>query len=242
MFLRLSLFASLVLSLVIPSYSSASSTLEELKLARVSMFRAAISVISHRGERIDQELRNEANSQINSLKESLTRSINSDGLAQSLDSYATFLEDNLSYDPLEEDYPWEFNLNLSTLLRNLDNNIIKLEKTALRNEGANHQLMENAVRLEYMAVRYLARSYTGELHTEAEGGYFEQDLGVLAKELTLALENHLDDSPQAIKAKRAWKFIEPRYSKYDLELAPFIVHRKSWQISNLMVEQSKAAE
>ena len=236
--MRVSLFCSLILSVCLSSTAFANTSLESLKQARLAMYRSAVAMISHRGERIDETLEQEAKEHLSDLQRNLAEA-QSESVHQALKHYSSLVNQGLSYDIHAEDYDWDFNLSFSDGLRELDTQIRRAEKKAENTKSAESlQLMEQAVRLEYMSVRYVARAYVGELHTLSDEGYFDQDLTTLAQDVNKVLS--LDaDSPSIKEASRYWQFIRSRYEDYSTELTPYIVARNSRKISSLMIRAAQ---
>ena len=238
MVIRLSLYCSLILSLLLSGSAMADNSLESLKLARLFMFRSAVDLISHRGEHLDQELELQTRKNLEQLKSALS-SGQSDALTTALNHYADLVDEGLNYDQQAEDYGWDFNLKFTNSLRDLDKRISQQESKFQAQGEAQELLMEQAIRLEYMSVRYVARAYIGELHTEATNHYFDQGIDALAKDVGHTLKSFDTPSPSIKKSLHYWKFIQSRYQDYSLDLAPYIVARNSRKISQMMFDQAQ---
>ncbi|CAM3756961.1 hypothetical protein [Parendozoicomonas haliclonae] len=244
MFVRLSLLYALILSVILPVTAHASTSQEELKYARLIMFRASADLISHRGDRIDAALQETIKNHHIRLKGLLSTALSSDDsekLSTALDSYLTIAEDALAYDPREIDYYWEFNLNFSNAMYELDKQIILQEAKATPSNPDTEDLLEHAVRLEFLATRYASRAYMSPLHTRSKEGYFGMDLQILAENTEEIFNSSAFNENN--KAYRFWQFIKSRYLDYELQLAPMIVVRNSRKITDwIFADEGISAE
>ena len=160
----------------------------------------------------------------------------SDKAASAWLSFHDKVQQEVSDSDFEEDLGWSFSVRLNQLMRDANQDLESLLPPSQHlSLEESTDLADTTVILQYMIVRYSARSYITSLRVDNSRGVLEEDLNVLAQAVT----NNLNASSEMIadqdkaslkKAAKLWRFIEPRLSNFGGDLAPFIVNRMGGQI------------
>ncbi|MCJ8168954.1 hypothetical protein [Atopomonas sediminilitoris] len=212
--------------------------------AQVVALSAATQVFVHRGEGREQAKVAQADTDLQQLRSNLQGlpAAHAAPAQQALSAYEQQVRDALAYDPSSPDLPWDFNLNFSNALAALlqglqQSGAVVQQNPALSPEQA--LLWDLPTRFQYLAARYTARAYVGDLEplSEDTASFLAQDLDQQTKALDqdlTALANALAARPEATQRVRdmqmRWRFIHGRLLNYDEDMAPLMVERSCAEI------------
>lgn len=253
-------FVNSLLCLVVLCFSSvlqaaANESLAHVQQAQVQVFRAATDLFIHRGEGRHAELVAKVESDLSALQASI-RSLQTLPLSESarlamaqlqtpLATFDALVKQTLAYNPAEPDLPWAFNFEFSKAQRELVVALEALEQQLLKElpqplSAAALRLQHLPAKVQYLAARYTARAYVGDIETlpEQQQHYLNQDIDVLAGQVNdelLSLLAELSDSEAQQRLQRAlarWKFIYPRLQDYSENLVPLVVERHAAELAS----------
>jgi hypothetical protein len=219
------------------------ASLQQVQNAQVLLLRASTDLFIHRGEgrhaeqaalteasldRLRENLKNlEAWPLPPAARELLAR------LQPRLTAFEIKVRETLLYAPSEPDLPWEFNFEYSKLQRELLEDLTTLGQLLLQAQvqplsDGEFQLLDLPAKVQYLAMRYTARAYVGDIETLADQQrhYFNQDIDVLAKRVQAeldALAGHPGDAEQQRRLHQVqlrWKFIYGRLLDYNEDMTP----------------------
>lgn len=253
-------YVNRLLCLVVLCFSSvlqaaADEGLAQVQQAQVQVFRAATDLFIHRGEGRHAELAAKVERDLGVLQDSITALqalplTDSSRLAMAqlqapLVTFTALVLQTLAYNPSEPDLPWEFNFQFSKAQRELVVALEALEQQLLKERSqplsaAALRLQRLPAKVQYLAARYTARAYVGDIETlpEQQQHYLNQDIDVLAGQvndelLSLAAELPEGDAQQRLqRALPRWKFIYPRLQDYSDNLVPMVVERHAAELAS----------
>lgn len=232
--------------------------LAQVQQAQVQVFRASTDLFIHRGEGGHAELAAKVQADLGKLRESLA-TLQAQPLTDSarlamqqlqapLTAFTTLVEQTLAYKPGEPDLPWEFNFQYSKAQRELVAALEVLEQQLLKGlaqplTAVEQRLQSLPAKVQYLAARYTARAYVGDIETlpEQQQHYLNEDIDVLAKQVDgelLSLASELTDAQAQQRLQRAlprWKFIYPRLLDYSKDLVPLIVERHAAELAGQLL-------
>ncbi|WP_347506010.1 hypothetical protein [Pseudomonas anguilliseptica] len=248
--LALVLFSAIV-------HSAPDMALTQVQLAQVQVFRASTDLFIHRGEGGHAELAAKVQADLSKLRESLTTlqaqpltdsaRLAMEQLQSPLAAFTALVEQTLAYNPSEPDLPWEFNLQYSKAQRELVAALEALEQQLLKGlaqplSAADLRLQSLPAKVQYLAARYAARAYVGDIETlpEQQQHYLNQDIDVLAKQVdtelaTLATELTGEQQQRLQRAQTRWKFIYSRLVGYNDNLVPLVVERHAAEMADQLL-------
>ncbi len=219
-----------------PLLAALSPQQQQTQDAQVAALQAATQLFMHRGEGRQPAQAELAEAALGSLQQ------HSQGLAvgdlqASVPAYRQQVQQALAYDLSSPDLPWDFNLNfsnaLSSVLQGLQQNAIaaKAQPTLSAEQAL---LWDLPARFQYLATRYTARAYVGDLEplSEDANSFLAQDLDQQTaaldndlKALAAALEGRADVASRLRDVQIRWRFIHGRLLNYNDDMAPLIVER-----------------
>ncbi|NMY53151.1 hypothetical protein [Pseudomonas sp. WS 5011] len=248
--LALVLFSAIV-------HSAPDVALTQVQLAQVQVFRASTDLFIHRGEGGHAELAAKVQADLSKLRESLATAqtqpltdsarLAMEQLQPPLASFTALVEQTLAYNPSEPDLPWEFNFQYSKAQRELVAALEALEQQLLKGlaqplTSADLRLQSLPAKVQYLAARYTARAYVGDIETlpEQQQHYLNQDIDVLAKQVdaelaTLATELTGEQQQRLQRAQTRWKFIYSRLVGYNDNLVPLVVERHAAEMADQLL-------
>jgi hypothetical protein len=108
--------------------------------------------------------------------------------------------------------------------------------------AADLRLQSLPAKVQYLAARYTARAYVGDIETlpEQQQHYLNQDIDVLAKQVdaelaTLATELTGEQQQRLQRALTRWKFIYSRLVGYNDNLVPLVVERHAAEMADQLL-------
>ncbi|WAC43326.1 hypothetical protein OU997_13670 [Pseudomonas sp. SL4(2022)] len=228
--------------------------LVQVQQAQVQVFRTSTDLFIHRGEGGHAELAAKVQADLGKLRESLatlqaqaqsdSARLAMEQLQAPLAAFTALVEQTLAYKPGEPDLPWEFNFQYSKAQRELIAALESIEQQLLKGlaqplSAADQRLQSLPAKVQYLAARYTARAYVGDIETlpEQQQHYLNQDIDVLAKQVEaelLSLNGELADEPARQRLQRAstrWKFIYPRLLDYSENLVPLVIERHAAELA-----------
>ena len=248
--LALVLFSAIV-------HSAPDVALTQVQLAQVQVFRASTDLFIHRGEGGHAELAAKVQADLSKLRESLatvqaqpltdSARLAMEQLQPPLAAFVALVEQTLAYNPGEPDLPWEFNFQYSKAQRELVAALEALEQQLLKGlaqplTSADLRLQSLPAKVQYLAARYTARAYVGDIETlpEQQQHYLNQDIDVLAKQVdaelaTLATELTGEQQQRLQRALTRWKFIYSRLMGYNDNLVPLVVERHAAEMADQLL-------
>ncbi|MBU1285123.1 MAG: hypothetical protein KJ989_21145 [Gammaproteobacteria bacterium] len=231
--------------------------LNQVQLAQVQVFRASTDLFIHRGEGGHTELATKVQNDLSKLRESLatlqaqpmtdSARLAIEQLQPPLAAFIAMVEQTLAYNPSEPDLPWEFNFQYSKAQRELVAALEALEQQLLKGlaqplPAADLRLQSLPAKVQYLAARYTARAYVGDIETlpEQQQDYLNQDIDVLAKQVdaelaSLATELIGEQQQRLQRAQTRWKFIYPRLVGYSDNLVPLVVERHAAEMADQLL-------
>jgi hypothetical protein len=247
--LSLALFCSSPLLQAAPD-----AKLNQVQRAQVLVFRASTDLFIHRGEGGHVELADKVQLDLAQLTKSLatlqaqqlsdSERLAMEQLQSPLAAFVGLVEQTLAYKPGEQDLPWEFNFQYSKAQRELVAALEALEQQLLKAQAqplsaSEQRLQSLPAKVQYLAARYTARAYVGDIETlpEQQQHYLNQDIDVLAKQVDgelISLAGELTDGQAKQRLQRAlprWKFIYPRLLDYSENLVPLVVERHAAELA-----------
>jgi len=231
--------------------------LSQIQRAQVLVFRISTDLFIHRGEgghaelaakvQRDEELlgKSLATLQAQPLTEPARLAL--EQLQPPLATFTTLVEQTLAYKPGEPDLPWEFNFQYSKAQRELVAALEALEQQLLKGlaqplPAADLRLQSLPAKVQYLAARYTARAYVGDIETlpEQQQHYLNQDIDVLAKQVdaefgSLATELTEAQQQRLQRALTRWKFIYSRLIGYSDNLVPLVVERHAAELADQLL-------
>lgn len=162
---------------------------------QVQACRAVGSLLLYRGEGFQASYAERVDSDLAALAAAVQSSPQvSDQLRASQQNLVTQIKRGVSFGPNEEDVPWGYQKELSKALRDFLINAYDLGTAAPKDELP--------VKVEYLSVQYLFRSYVGslELAREHADQYIGQDERLLVPEIDQDM-NTLAEQDAAVKKK-----------------------------------------
>jgi hypothetical protein len=249
---------SLALALFsLTSHAAPDVALTQLQSAQVLVFRTSTDLFIHRGEGGHAELAAKVQADLGKLRANLT-TLQAQPLTESarlamaqlppsLAAFAALVEQALAYNPGEPDLPWEFNFQYSKAQRELVAAFEALEQQLLKGlaqplPAADLRLQSLPAKVQYLAARYTARAYVGDIETlpEQQQHYLNQDIDVLAKQVDAelaSLATEVTDAQQQRlqRALTRWKFIYPRLVGYNDNLVPLVVERHAAELADQLL-------
>ncbi|VXC36691.1 conserved exported hypothetical protein [Pseudomonas sp. 8BK] len=239
------------------AHSAPDVALTQVQLAQVQVFRASTDLFIHRGEGGHAELAAKVQADLSKLRESLatlqaqpltdSARLAMEQLQSPLATFTALVEQTLAYNPSEPDLPWEFNFQYSKAQRELVAALEALEQQLLKGQAqplsaADLRLQSLPAKVQYLAARYTARAYVGDIETlpEQQQHYLNQDIDVLAKQVdaelaTLATELTGEQQQRLQRAQTRWKFIYSRLVGYNDNLVPLVVERHAAEMADQLL-------
>ncbi|MCZ4321564.1 hypothetical protein [Pseudomonas anguilliseptica] len=239
------------------AHSAPDVALTQVQLAQVQVFRASTDLFIHRGEGGHAELAAKVQADLSKLRESLatlqaqpltdSARLAMEQLQSPLATFTALVEQTLAYNPSEPDLPWEFNFQYSKAQRELVAALEALEQQLLKGQAqplsaADLRLQSLPAKVQYLAARYTARAYVGDIETlpEQQQHYLNQDIDVLAKQVdaelaTLATELTGVQQQRLQRAQTRWKFIYSRLVGYNDNLVPLVVERHAAEMADQLL-------
>lgn len=229
--------------------------LAQVQQAQVQVFRSSADLFIHRGEGGHAELAAKVQADLGKLRENVS-ALQAQALTDSarlameqlqppLAAFTGLVEQTLAYKPGEPDLQWEFNFQYSKAQRELVMALEALQQQLLKAQAqplsaAELRLQSLPAKVQYLAARYTARAYVGDIETlpEQQQHYLNQDIDVLAKQVDAelaSLAGELTDAQAQQRLQRAlprWKFIYPRLLDYSDNLVPLIVERHAAELAD----------
>jgi hypothetical protein len=255
-------YMSYLLSLVLVLFGSIAQAspdvaLTQVQLAQVQVFRASTDLFIHRGEGGHAELAAKVQADLSGLRESLatlqaqpltdSARLAMEQLQSPLAAFIALVEQTLAHNPNEPDLPWEFNFQYSKAQRELVAALEAFEQQLLKGlaqplSAADLRLQTLPAKVQYLAARYTARAYVGDIETlpEQQQHYLNQDIDVLAKQVdaelaNLATELTAEQQQHLQRALTRWKFIYPRLVGYSDNLVPLVVERHAAELADQLL-------
>ncbi|WP_137886026.1 hypothetical protein [Pseudomonas sp. 2FE] len=166
--------------------------------------RATSSLLLYRGEGFQASYAQRVDNDLAALAAALQSSQPvSEELRKTHQELVTQIRRGVSFGPNEEDVPWSYQKELSKALRDF-----LLTTHGLASNSAQDEL---PVKVEYLSVQYLFRSYIGsfELARENSEQYLGQDERVLVPDIDTRLVALNDqDNPAIGKIKTRWSYLK----------------------------------
>lgn len=191
----------LLASLSLPTAADAQTPQEQMQ---VLACRATSSLLLYRGEGFQASYARRVDSDLAELAATLQSSPQvNDQLRKTHQELVTQIRRGVSFGPNEDDVPWAYQKELSKALRDF--------LQAAHGMPGNTAKDELPVKVEYLSVQYLFRSYIGsfELAREHSEQYLGQDERVLIPEIdTQVAELHGTDNPALGKIKTRWSYLK----------------------------------
>lgn len=255
-------YTNCLLSLALVLFSAIAQSapdvaLTQVQLAQVQVFRASTDLFIHRGEGGHTELAAKVQADLSKLRESLatlqaqpltdSARLAMEQLQSPLAAFTALVEQTLAYNPSEPDLPWEFNFQYSKAQRELVAALEVLEQQLLKGQAqplsaADMRLQNLPAKVQYLAARYTARAYVGDIETlpEQQQHYLNQDIDVLAKQVdgelaSLATELTGEQQQRLQRALTRWKFIYSRLVGYNDNLVPLVVERHAAEMADQLL-------
>ncbi|MDP2746291.1 hypothetical protein [Pseudomonas sp.] len=255
-------YTNCLLSLALVLFSAIAQSAPDVALtqvqhAQVQVFRASTDLFIHRGEGGHAELAAKVQADLGKLRESMatlqaqpltdSARLAMEQLQPSLAVFTALVEQTLAYNPSEPDLPWEFNFQYSKALRELVAALEALEQQLLKGlaqplSAADMRLQSLPAKVQYLAARYTARAYVGDIETlpEQQQHYLNQDIDVLAKQVdaelaSLATELTGEQQQRLQRAQTRWKFIYSRLVGYNDNLVPLVVERHAAEMADQLL-------
>jgi len=255
-------YTNCLLSLALVLFSAIAQSapdvaLTQVQLAQVQVFRASTDLFIHRGEGGHTELAAKVQADLSKLRESLatlqaqpltdSARLAMEQLQSPLAAFTALVEQTLAYNPSEPDLPWEFNFQYSKAQRELVAALEALEQQLLKGQAqplsaADMRLQNLPAKVQYLAARYTARAYVGDIETlpEQQQHYLNQDIDVLAKQVdaelaSLATELTGEQQQRLQRALTRWKFIYSRLVGYNDNLVPLVVERHAAEMADQLL-------
>ncbi len=219
-----------------PLLAALSPQQQQTQDAQVAALQAATQLFMHRGEGRQPEQAELVEVALNDLQQQ-SQGLTVGDLSTSVPAYQQQVQQALAYDLSSPDLPWDFNLNfsnaLSRVMQDLQQNAIAAKvQPALSAEQA--LLWDLPARFQYLATRYTARAYTGDLEplSEDASSFLAQDLDQQTaaldkdlKALAAGLAGRSDVANRLRDVQVRWRFIHGRLLNYNDDMAPLIVER-----------------
>lgn len=255
-------YTNCLLSLALVLFSAIAQSAPDVALtqvqhAQVQVFRASTDLFIHRGEGGHAELAAKVQADLGKLRESMatlqaqpltdSARLAMAQLQPSLAVFTALVEQTLAYNPSEPDLPWEFNFQYSKAQRELVAALEALEQQLLKGlaqplSAADMRLQSLPAKVQYLAARYTARAYVGDIETlpEQQQHYLNQDIDVLAKQVdaelaSLATELTGEQQQRLQRAQTRWKFIYSRLVGYNDNLVPLVVERHAAEMADQLL-------
>ncbi|PKM23818.1 MAG: hypothetical protein CVV09_18730 [Gammaproteobacteria bacterium HGW-Gammaproteobacteria-13] len=255
-------YTNCLLSLTLVLFSAIAQSAPDVALtqvqhAQVQVFRASTDLFIHRGEGGHAELAAKVQADLGKLRESMatlqaqpltdSARLAMEQLQPPLEVFTALVEQTLAYNPNEPDLPWEFNFQYSKAQRELVAALEALEQQLLKGlaqplSAADMRLQSLPAKVQYLAARYTARAYVGDIETlpEQQQHYLNQDIDVLAKQVdaelaSLATELTGEQQQRLQRAQTRWKFIYSRLVGYNDNLVPLVVERHAAEMADQLL-------
>ena len=255
-------YTNCLLSLALVLFSAIAQSAPDVALtqvqhAQVQVFRASTDLFIHRGEGGHAELAAKVQADLGKLRESMatlqaqpltdSARLAMEQLQPPLSAFTALVEQTLAYNPSEPDLPWEFNFQYSKAQRELVAALEALEQQLLKGlaqplSAADMRLQSLPAKVQYLAARYTARAYVGDIETlpEQQQHYLNQDIDVLAKQVdaelaSLATEVTGEQQQRLQRAQTRWKFIYSRLVGYNDNLVPLVVERHAAEMADQLL-------
>lgn len=255
-------YTNCLLSLALVLFSAIAQSAPDVALtqvqhAQVQVFRASTDLFIHRGEGGHAELAAKVQADLGKLRESMatlqaqpltdSARLAMEQLQPPLAVFTALVEQTLAYNPGEPDLPWEFNFQYSKAQRELVAALEALEQQLLKGlaqplSAADMRLQSLPAKVQYLAARYTARAYVGDIETlpEQQQHYLNQDIDVLAKQVdaelaSLATELTGEQQQRLQRAQTRWKFIYSRLVGYNDNLVPLVVERHAAEMADQLL-------
>lgn len=255
-------YTNCLLSLALVLFSAIAQSAPDVALtqvqhAQVQVFRASTDLFIHRGEGGHAELAAKVQADLGKLRESMatlqaqpltdSARLAMEQLQPPLEVFTALVEQTLAYNPSEPDLPWEFNFQYSKAQRELVAALEALEQQLLKGlaqplSAADMRLQSLPAKVQYLAARYTARAYVGDIETlpEQQQHYLNQDIDVLAKQVdaelaSLATELTGEQQQRLQRAQTRWKFIYSRLVGYNDNLVPLVVERHAAEMADQLL-------
>jgi len=231
--------------------------LTQVQLAQVQVFRASTDLFIHRGEGRHAELEEKVQAGLGKLRDNMaalqalpltdSARLAMAQLQSPWEAFNALVEQTLAYKPAEPDLPWEFNFQYSKAQRELVMALEALEQQLLRTlvqplPAADLRLQSLPAKVQYLAARYTARAYVGDIETlpEQQQHYLNQDIDVLAGQVdaelaSLAAELTGEPQQRLQRALTRWKFIYSRLVGYNDNLVPLVVERHAAELADQLL-------
>lgn len=191
----------LLASLALPTAAEALTPQEQMQIYAC---RATSSLLLYRGEGFQASYAQRVDTDLAALAAALQSSQQvSDELRKTHQELVTQILRGVSFGPNEEDVPWAYQRELGKALRDF-----LLSAHALTGNTAKDEL---PVKIEYLSVQYLFRSYIGsfELAREHSEQYQGQDERALVPDIDIQLVELNDkDNPAIGKIKTRWGYLK----------------------------------
>lgn len=186
----------------VPSAFASPPTVQEQ--IQVYACRATSSLLLYRGEGFQASYAQRADNDLGALAAALQSSqLVNDELRKTHQEFVTQIRRGVSFGPNEEDVPWSYQRELSKALRDF-----LMSAHGLTSDTAQAEL---PVKLEYLSVQYLFRSYIGNFELAREHGeqYLGQDERVLVPDIDSQIVALNDpNNPEIGKIKTRWSYVK----------------------------------
>jgi len=244
------LFVCVLTLLALPARANLPSDEQQLQAMQVDACRALGSLMLLRGEGFQENHANQLKADLAALDAAVKSYAKADdGLRKTHQALLAQIQAGTTYGPKEEDLPWTYLPDLSRALRDF---LGQVERFVPPSAADELPLWQVPVRIEYLSVQYLARSYLGvlEIAREAPQSYLGQDEKTLLPLISRSL-SRLPPGAASGKLQMRWNYLETALGDMNSKSnalvsasgrpwAPIIVERHARELAGQLMQLSQA--